>query len=144
MGVFDFYINMKVEPDATAILLKEYKSNNIYHETFHFGIIADSVDNEFNAGISSIIDNFLPANILIYAFLSKIKKRNREILIQTRGHERLFDFCSKPDFIGFMYGVWEDKIDFVYQRYGTIILNPTSYYRIRNKLFNKYYKRYSF
>lgn len=140
MGCFDFYIELKIELNDANILLQEFKSNDLYKEAFHYGIFVEWLNSEFNAGISSKIDNFLPANTLIFRFLSLLKETNKSFKMKTYEVERNFDFANKAEFINFMYSTWEKKIDSAYEK-GTILISSHKYYKVRDKLYKKYYKK---
>ena len=141
MGIWDFFIDLKIELNDATTLLDEYENSNLYRNIFHYGIIADEAKSEYIAGISSIIENFLPANNLIYSFLSQGKKRNGNFYIRTGGIERLFDFEKKSEFINFMYNTWETNIDIAYKNVGVIIINQNQHLKIRNKLYKKYHTK---
>lgn len=142
MGAWDFFVDIKVTPDDAKRLLQEYNSNKLYQSIFHFGIDSEWLDGEYNAWISSVIDNFLPANHLTFRFLSEIKENTGSFPIKTYKTERLFDFERKSDFINFMYNAWEQRIDLAYRQVGVIILDPKKYDKTRNKLYRKYYKKF--
>lgn len=142
MGSLDFFINIKIESGDANMLLQEYKRNALYQSAFHYGIIEEWLHSEFNAGISSVIDNFLPANILIYRFLSQLQDTKDGFQIETLEIQRPFDFENKSDFVNFMYNIWEEKIDLAYQQFGVIVIDHKQYYKIRNKLYKKYYIKF--
>lgn len=144
MGSFNFFINLKLDNDSLAILDDKYKTNSLYQAAFYYGKTLGDKNNGYNAGISSVIDNFIPANRLIYNFLSTIKFGNASIFIKTGGVERTFDFEKQSDFICFMYKVWEQKIISTYKQFGVILLDNNKYCKYRNKLYKKYYKKIQF
>lgn len=139
MGAYDFFINIKTEKDNAYSLLQDYNNNEIFQAAFHCGIPNQWVENGYNVGISAVIDSFLPANLLIFKFLSAYNRKETNFYVKTRGVERIFDFEKQIDFLNFMYSVWEDKIDVYYKQMGGILLSHKNYYRTRNKLFKKYY-----
>jgi len=141
LGVWDFHINLKIGTNDANSLLKVYNSNELYQSAFHYGIVVEWLENEYNVGISSVIDSFLPANSLIFQFLSTSSGEHPNYYIKTRDVERSFNFDRKADFINFMYNVWEDKIDAYYKQMGGLLLDHRNYYKIRNRLFKKYYKK---
>lgn len=141
MGSLNFNIRLKIEHDVAYNLLREYENSDLYKETFYYGILVDWLKSDYIAEITSNIDSFLPANTLIYYFLCSQSIQECSLIINTQGEDHLFDFETKSEFICFMYKVWENRIDDIYHRYGTIILNPKTHIRTRNKLFKKYYKR---
>ena len=134
MGSWNFFIELKVESTELNVLTNAY-INSIYQKAFYFGIS----ENTYNVGISSVMDNFLPANHLIYEFLSLIAYK--EFSIRTNNIERIFDFKNKADFISFMYNTWEQKIDSTYQQFGVFLMPIDNYYKHRNKLYKKYYQK---
>lgn len=85
MGIWDFFIDLKIELNDATTLLDEYENSNLYRNIFHYGIIADEAKSEYIAGISSIIENFLPANNLIYSFLSQGKKGTVTFILEQEG-----------------------------------------------------------
>ena len=137
MGVFDFIIDIKTEEEIICFFNKEYGRNSLYQRAFYFNSFADNEDTKFNAGISSVLDNFLPANHLIYNFLSSAE--SKQIYIRTNGDERVFDFNCKSDFISYMYARWEKRLDAQYKQFGTILLDVKKHRQIRDKLYTKYY-----
>ncbi len=139
MGVFSFYIDIKADENVLNSLMNIYNANPLFQTAFHFARFTDEYDGKFNAGISSYIDNFLPANHLIYKFLSSVDVKC--IYMKTNGIERNFDFPQKSDFISFMYTSWENRLDYAYRQYGTILINVKKYRQSRNKLYWRYYKK---
>lgn len=142
MGACDFYISLKIEEDAANQLLKTYSRNELYKSAFYYGIAVEQVENKYIAGISSVIDSFLPACSLIFQFLLTGIGENPHFYVKTRDVEQLFDFEKKADFINFMYNAWEEKIDMYYMRMGGLLLDQRNYYEARRKLFKKYYKKF--
>ena len=90
MGTWNFTIDLKINTEDINTLIHEYRKIS-YQQAFHFGVLENSEDDEFKAGISSVIDNFLPSNHLIYNFLSTIDTKER-IYIKTREIIKIFDF----------------------------------------------------
>lgn len=131
MGVLNYYIDIVAESDTLYALQNEYAYNTKYQEAFTFGITMSDSQVKERGGISSFIDNFLPANNLIFELLSNFKTRIR---IKTNGVEVPFNFNKKAEFICFMYSAWENEIDHAYKEYGTILLPPKKYYKVRNRL----------
>lgn len=136
MGVFNFYINIKCSKNDSSLLLSEYQKNSIYCQTFAFNSFTNS---GFDAGIEAILDNFLPTNYLIYSFLSKA---NDDIVISTNGFDHLFDFKIRSEFINFMCNAWEDRLEYLYCNFGTLLIDMKKYHKSRNKLFSKYYRKF--
>lgn len=139
MGALDFYIDIKADESALNSLMNIYNSNPLFQTAFNFARFTNEYDIKFNAGISSVIDNFLPANHLIYKFLSLVNVKC--IYIKTNGIEHNFDFPQKSDFISFMYCSWESRLDDAYRQYGTVLINVKKYRQSRNKLYWRYYKK---
>lgn len=77
MGIWDFFIDLKIELNDATTLLDEYENSNLYRNIFHYGIIADEAKSEYIAGISSIIENFLPCkqSNIFFSFTGKKKER---------------------------------------------------------------------
>lgn len=141
MGIWNFFIDLNVELEDATTLLQEYENSHLYQNVFHYGIVSVQAKSEYAAGISSVIDNFLPANNLIYSFLSREKERNGSFYIRTGEVVRLFDFEKKSEFINFMYNTWESSIDMAYKKVGVIIIDQNQYLKNRNRLYKKYYKK---
>ena len=139
MGSWNYYIEIKIDGQTLNRMISEYKQHQTYQEVFYFGKSEDGCSEGYSAEIISIIDNFLPANHLIYNFLSKYHSYG--LCIKTNDIERTFDFIQKSDFIKFMYDIWENKIDFVYDQLGVIAIKYKQYHKIRSKLYKKYYTR---
>ena len=137
MGSWNYYIEIKTDKITLEHMIFEYEKNQTYQEMFYFGKFEDGFGDDYNAGFVSIIDNFLPANHLIYNFLSNYLPCS--LYIRTNGIEFTYDFTKKSDFIKFMYDAWESKIDFAYDQLGVIAINYKRYHKIRNKLYKKYY-----
>lgn len=137
MGSWNYYIEIKIDRITLDRMISEYEKNQTYQEMFYFGKCEDGFNDDYNAGFASVIDNFLPANHLIYNFLSNYLSCN--LYIRTNGIELTYDFTQKSDFIKFMYDAWESKIDFVYDQLGVIVINLKRYHKIRSKLYKKYY-----
>ncbi len=139
MSSWNYYINLKINEQTFDNMVFEYNQNSAYQAAFHFGKIEGGSSDGYNVGIISVIDNFLPANHLIYNFLSHYI--SCDLYIKTNGVEHRYDFSKKSDFIKFMYEVWENKIDFVYDQLGVMVINHKQYHKTRNKLYKKYYVR---
>ena len=140
MGALDFHVSINIKHDVGMILFNEYTDNSLYRDVFSL----DIKDEEDTCSINIVakIDNFMFANTLIYTLVNKIlSKTNSEAYISTKGLKRHFAFESKTDFFCFMYSVWEDRIDSMYRQFGTIVLPNKSYYKDRNKLYKRYYKK---
>lgn len=137
MGSWNYYIEIKTDKITLDRMISEYETNQAYQEAFYFGKVEDGFQDGYNAGFASVIDNFLPANHLIYNFLSNYLPCN--LYVRTNGIERAYDFTQKSDFIKFMYDSWKSKIDSVYDQLGVIVLNHKRYHKIRSKLYRKYY-----
>ena len=137
MGSWNYYIEIKTDRITLDRMISEYEKNQTYQEMFYFGKCEYGFNDGYNAGFVSVIDNFLPANHVIYNFLSNYLSCG--LYIRTNGIERTYDFTRKSDFIKFMYDVWESKIDFVYDQLGVIVINHKRYHKIRSKLYKKYY-----
>lgn len=141
MGMESFYINLRINKEEAVTLLEEYHANNLYQNAFSFSLYKDDSNSEFGACITSLIDNFLPANCMIYKFLSFLKLKQTTFSINTRKIEQEFNFEKKKDFIFFIYSVWEEAIDHTYKQFGALLLSQQRYYKTRNKLYKKYYKK---
>lgn len=139
MGSWNYYIEIKADKPTLDRMVFEYSQNPTYQEAFHFGTLESSYSDGYNAEFVSIIDDFLPANHLIYNFISHYVSCN--LFIKTNGIECIYDFAKKSDFIKFMYDAWESKIDFVYDQLGVIMVKYKRYHKTRNKLYKKYYMR---
>ena len=139
MGSWNYYIEVKADNETLQRMISEYEQSQIYKKMFFFGKCKDGYGDGYNAGIMSVIDNFLPSSHLIYSFLSSYIIC--DFYIKTNGIERIFDFTRKSDFIKFMYDAWEDKIDFVYDQLGVIAIDCARYHKVRSKLHRKYYIR---
>mgnify|MGYP000082222549 FL=1 len=142
MGAWDFYVNLKIDASDAYALLAAYKNNALYQNAFHYGIAQNSAADEYNAGITSVIDSFLPANILIFSFITENLNKKSDFQIKTLDIERDFDFEKKVDFINFMYNAWEEKIDAYYKLFGGVLLNHNDYVKARSKLYRKYYIKF--
>ena len=94
MGIWNFYIDVKCCPEFIDFLEKEYRNNSFYQRCFHFSRLPDGWSQDYSGGISSVIDNFLPANHLIYNFLSS-HEYEKNFYIKSNGTERVFDFDFK-------------------------------------------------
>ena len=138
MGSLDYFIEIRTDSSTLNNMIQEYSRNSIYQSAFFFGKNNDDCDG-MSAGFIVAIDNFLPANHLIYDFLTNYI--SCDLHIETNGNKRKFDFGKKRDFIKYMYDIWERKIDFAYENFGAIIINHKNYYKQRNKLYRKYYKK---
>ena len=139
MGSWNFYIELKANDFIIKNMLREYTENTVYQSSFYFGHIESDYEDEYKMIFVSVIDNFLPVNHLIYNFLSHYMYD--KIYIKTNNIKHIFDFEKKSDFVKFMYDTWESKIDFVYDNLGVILINYKKYYKVRNKLYRKYYKK---
>ena len=137
MGVYNFFIDLKLEERYIDMLKQEYQNSDIYQKAFHFNQLSNDIYTDYNAGISSVLDNFLPSNHLIYKFLCSCNCK--KIYIRTNEIERLFDFETKSDFISFMYTSWEKKLDCAYHECGTFMIDVKKYRIVRNRLYKKYY-----
>lgn len=140
MGSWNFYIELKADDDTIKDMLYEYTKNTVYQTAFYFGYIENDYNDEYKMIFVSVIDDFLPVNHLIYSFISHYMCD--KIYIKTNNIKRIFDFEKKSDFVKFMYDTWEDKIDFVYGNLGVILIDYKKYYKVRNKLYRKYYKKF--
>lgn len=141
MGSWNFYLELKTDTITLNNMIREYNQNSTYQTAFHFGIIEGYCKTGFNTGFSSVIDNFLPENHLIYNFLSHFVSCHS--YIKANEIEHMYDFSEKSDFIKFMYDAWETKIDFVYEQLGALVINHKQYYKTRDKLHKKYYKKFA-
>lgn len=139
MGSWNYYIDLKVDKSILEDMIYKYQQNKTYQAAFYFGKKDESFSNNYNAGFMAVIDNFLPTNHLIYNFLSLYA--SHDLYIRTNRIERIYDFTRKSQFVKFMYDVWEKKIDFAYESLGVIVLDYKQYYKIRNRLYKKYYMR---
>ena len=139
MSIWHYYIELKADPVTVENMISVYNDNMEYRDTFVFEAASDENEDGYSAGISSIIDNFLPANYLIYNFLSRFSSCG--FSIKTNNIERIYDFVGRADFIKFMYDSWQPQIDFLYSQFGTIVINYKDYSKVRNKLYKKYYKK---
>lgn len=139
MGSCEYYIDLKIDANTLDKMIFEYNGNLIYQTAFSFGALKDIGEDGFNAGFSSVVDNFLPATHLIYGFL--LRFITNKSCIRANGIKHLFDFASKADFVMFMYSAWETKIDFTYEHFGVLLLDNRKYYKIRNRLYKKHYKK---
>lgn len=118
-------------------LLEVYRNNALYQSAFHFGIAPKWAEDDCNVGISSVIDSFIPANILIFEFITENIDKKTNIHIKTLDIERAFDFEKKVDFINFMYNAWEEKINAYYKLTEAMLLNQNDY-KVKNMLYGKY------
>lgn len=139
MGSWHYYIDIKVDEKTLEEMLSEYEQNQVYQQIFYFGKRETTCEKEYNAGIASVIDNFMPANYLIYRFLSNYGNCN--LWIRANDSECAYNFAERKSFMAFLYEAWESKINFAYSQMGVIALNYKNYYKIRNKLYRKYYIR---
>ena len=137
MGALNFSIECCVSLENVKILFKEYEGKNIYQKAFSFNSFDENISN-YDVGIIAMLDNFLPACSLIYKFLSMVQEK---IKIRTNNIETIFNFSESKDFTIFMYSCWYEKIENMFRNYGTVLLNSKKYYKIRNKLYNKYYEK---
>ena len=137
MGAWNYYIEIKADKQILDDMLSSYEQNKAYQTAFNFAKKDGSCLNGYNAGIEAVIDNFLPANHLIYKFLAPYVSCN--LCIKTNEIERAYDFTQKADFIKFMYDAWEQNIDSAYERLGTMVVNHKRYYKLRNRLYKKYF-----
>ena len=140
MGSWHYYIDIKVDEKTLNEMILEYEQNQIYRQVFFFGKRENECEKEYNAGIVSLIDNFMPANYLIYDFLSNY--RNRNLWIRANDSKCMYSFIDRKSFILFLYEAWERKISFAYSQLGVLILNYNKYYKTRNKLYKKYYIKF--
>ena len=139
MGSWNYYIEIKTDKSTLDRMIFEYKQNRTYQEVFRFESFEDWCDDGYNAGFEAIIDNFLPTNYLIYNFLSRYI--SCDLCIKTNGVKRKYDFIKKSEFIKFMYDVWEEKIDYVYDQLGVMVIKNKQYHKTRSKLYKKHYVR---
>lgn len=138
MGVWHFYIDLNVDAEVLDAMLSEYRCNNVYKRVFSFCKITDESSFEgYNAGIESVIDNFLPAIYMIFDFLSEYARSG--IRLKTNEKIAVFDFDKKSDFLKFMFEAWEEKISSMYENFGVLAVDYKEYYKTRNRLYKKYY-----
>lgn len=140
MGAFNFYLDIKIAQNAVNDVAEAYQRNSLYVRAFHFGVVSNSEEEKYNAGISALLDNFLPATMLIYEFLAAVRQINGIFSFRTNNCERQFDFESQQEFVIFMCTVWFEKIKYSYGQFGTIVLDHKNYIKTRNRLFKKHYK----
>lgn len=140
MSTESYFINLIIEEETANKLLEKYKQNQIFQDFFDFSLYDKEINSEYSTSIYSVFDNFLPANILIFKFLSNI---DSPIVLETKGTKLAFDFQTEEDFVCCMIKLWKENIKNCYSSLGVICINYKKYYKIRNKLKKKYYKKLS-
>ena len=141
MSVWEFYLELKTDDSTLDKMMCEYNKNSIYQTAFSFNVVDYDYIGEYKGNFSSVIDNFLPANYLIFNFLKSFVPSNS--YIKANDIEHVFNFVKKTDFLKFVFDAWKPHIDYAYEHVGVIMIDVRRYHQIRNKLFWKYYKKFS-
>lgn len=141
MGVPNFYITIAASKNSAELLQEMYMQDSKYFDVFNCAILEFLPDNRAVVGIESVIENFLVANSLIFKLLNEVSKNTNDLDIMTLDTKKHWDFQNCRDFVVFMYDVWHNKIEYVYEQFGTIVISSKRYWKTRSRLFKKYYKK---
>lgn len=136
MGAFEYYIQIRTDKITAEHMVSEYEKNSLCQRLFSLKSETDSCDG-YNVQLKAVIDNFMPANHLIYNFLSNYQSSG--LHIRTNNIEQPYDFVKRADFIKFMYDTWQEKISCAYAQFGVMTINNRKYYKVRNRMYYKYY-----
>ena len=136
MGMESFYINIKTEVGEKEFIKKELEQKAEYQK----GLML--IESETETSIIGSTFSFIPACCLIYKLCMDISKRKANFVFNTYGEDRIFNFDSKAEFIGFMYSKWETKLDGVAEQLGVFLVNPSKAYKVQRKIGKKYYTKF--
>lgn len=138
MGVESFYINVKLKKADISKIDAIMRSNAVYSEYINSYIDIETDEMCLQAAMVS----FFPMCEIMFDFCSDVNKESQIISINTRNINHQFNFSSFNDFFNWIYDSWKEPLKNFRQEWGNFLVNPSDYYKTREKLRKKYYIKY--
>jgi hypothetical protein len=139
MGIFEFYINVKMQNQNMQMTESVIQSDHIYKDYINYYIDAESSELCLQAAIVC----FFPTCEIIYDLCCKINKVNPIVTVTSRKISRPFDFTDSSDFLCWMHRTWKERLEGFNKEWGAFLVNREGYYKSRRKLNKKYYISFS-
>lgn len=138
MGAESFYLNVKLKSKETQDAEKIIKSNYVYNEYLNYYF-----DNESNElCLQAAMVSFFPMCEILFDLCTKVNKINQIISVGSRKISKPFNFNDSLDFFCWMYSTWKEPLKNFHEEWGEFLINPSDYYKSRQKLGRKYYVKY--
>jgi hypothetical protein len=138
MGIEDFYLKVKLQDDNMEEVEKIIKSNKVFSDYINHHI--DNEDKELEMQAAKVC--FFPACQIIFDLLKAVDVENHIEKVSSRRTDTAFSFESSVDFFCWMYKVWEDVLFWFHRDWGAFLINSANYYKVRNKMWKKYFIKY--